>query len=151
MEGGSEGALRGGAHSTLEAMVVSMGFMVPSVTMFFIDVSVFLYFFRKERENFSVVRHVVTPLVATAAVCLPIYGLIYPFLDPPSNLWPYLMAAWALISLRVLFYKSRNRPEMLEVMGRAFSESGDEPDTAQNVPPAKDRRAGEEPTPGATS
>jgi hypothetical protein len=54
-----------------------------------------------------------------------------------------------LIGLGILFYISRNRPEMLEVMGRAFSESGDEPDPAQDVPPTRDRDAGEEPTPGA--
>src|SRR5215210_2998908 len=35
MEGRTEGGLRGGALSTLEAMVVSMGFMAPSVAMFF--------------------------------------------------------------------------------------------------------------------
>jgi hypothetical protein len=31
----NDGGLRGGALSTLEAMVVSMGFMAPSVAMFF--------------------------------------------------------------------------------------------------------------------
>ena len=35
LEGRTEGGLRGGALSTLEAMVVSMGFMAPSVAMFF--------------------------------------------------------------------------------------------------------------------
>jgi hypothetical protein len=41
------------------------------------------------------------------------------------------MAAWALIGLGVLLFISRRRPEMLEVMGRAFAESGDEPDMTQ--------------------
>ena len=35
MEARSEQGLRGGALSTLEAMVISMGFMAPSVAMFF--------------------------------------------------------------------------------------------------------------------
>ncbi len=125
-----------------------LGTLAVLILYIFINVSVFLYFFRKERENFSVVRHALIPFVATAAVCLPIYGLIYPVPDPPFNLWPYLMVAWALIGLGILFFISRNRPEMLEVMGRAFSESGDEPDTAQDVPAARDRRVGEEPAPG---
>jgi len=147
--------LRGGALTTLEAMVVSMGFMAPSVAMFFnpattygyfgglgtlavlfvyifINVSVFLYFYRKERENFSIVRHAIIPLVATAAVCLPIRGLIWPVPDPPYNLWPYLLAAWVLIGLVILFVISRRRPELIEAMGAAFSEAGvDEPDTTQ--------------------
>jgi amino acid transporter len=108
-----------------------LGTLAVLIVYIFINVSVFLYFLRKERQSFSVVRHAVIPLVATAAVCLPIYGLIYPVPDPPFNLWPYLIAAWALIGLGILFFISRRRPEMLEVMGRAFSESDDEPDTAQ--------------------
>jgi amino acid transporter len=51
-----------------------LGTLAVLFVYIFINVSVFLYFFRKERENFSVLRHAVIPLVATAAVCLPIYG-----------------------------------------------------------------------------
>jgi amino acid transporter len=108
-----------------------LGTLAVLIVYIFINVSVFLYFFTKERASFSVVRHAFIPLLATAAVCLPIYGLIYPVPDPPFNLWPYLMAAWALIGLGILLFISRRRPEMLAVMGRAFTESGDEPDPTQ--------------------
>jgi hypothetical protein len=84
-------------------------------------------------------------MVATAAVCLPIRGLIWPVPDPPYNLWPYLLAAWVLIGLVILFVISRRRPELIEAMGAAFSEAGvDEPDTAQeDVRRRKDRDAAE--------
>jgi amino acid transporter len=82
--------------------------------------------------NVSVLRHALISHVATAAVCLPIYGLIYPVADPPYNLWPYLIALWAVIGLAILFIISRRRPDLVEAMGHAFSEAGvDEPDTAQ--------------------
>ena len=108
-----------------------LGTLAVLIVYIFINVSVFLYFYRKERGSFSVVRHALIPLVATAAVGLPIYGLIYPVPDPPFNLWPYLIGLWALIGLAFLFVISRRRPELLEVMGRAFSETGDEPDSTQ--------------------
>jgi amino acid transporter len=109
-----------------------LGTLAVLFVYIFINVSVFLYFYRKERENFSIVRHAVIPLVATAAVCLPIRGLLYPVPDPPYNLWPYLLAAWVLIGLVILFVISRRRPELIEALGTAFSEAGvDEPDTAQ--------------------
>jgi amino acid transporter len=95
----------------------------------FINVSVFLYFYRKERENFSVVRHALIPLVATAAVLLPIRGLLYPVPDPPYNLWPYLLLVWVVIGLVILFFISRRRPELIEALGHAFTEAdADEPD-----------------------
>ena len=109
-----------------------LGTLAVLFVYIFINVSVFLYFYRKERESFSVVRHALIPLVATAAVSLPIYGLIYPVPAPPYNLWPYLIAAWAVIGLAILFIISRRRPDLLEAMGHAFSEAGaDEPDTTQ--------------------
>jgi len=123
-----------------------LGTLAVLFVYIFINASVFLYFYRKERESFSVVRHALIPLVATAAVCLPIYGLIYPVPAPPYNLWPYLIAAWAVIGLAILFIISRRRPDLVEAMGRAFSEAGaDEPDTTQeDVLRTRDRDAAEE-------
>jgi amino acid transporter len=126
-----------------------LGTLAVLLVYIFINVSVFLYFYRKERENFSFVRHALIPLVATAAVCLPIRGLIYPVPDPPFNLWPYLLAAWVLIGLIILFVLSRRRPELVEAMGHAFSEAGaDEPDTTQeDVRRGEDRGATREERP----
>ena len=121
-----------------------LGTLAVLFVYIFINVSVFLYFLRKERENFSVVRHALIPLVATAAVCLPIRGLIYPIPDPPYNLWPYLLAAWVAIGLVILFVISRRSPELVEAMGHAFTETGtDEPDTTQEDI-RRDRETGEE-------
>ena len=122
-----------------------LGTLAVLFVYIFINVSVFLYFYRKERENFSFVRHALIPLVATAAVCLPIRGLLYPVPDPPYNLWPYLLAAWVLIGLVILFVISRRRPDLVEAMGHAFSEAGaDEPDTTQeDVMHVRDRDTAE--------
>lgn len=128
-----------------------LGTLAVLFVYIFINASVFLYFFRKERESFSPIRHALIPLVATAAVCLPIYGLVYPVPDPPFNLWPYLIAAWAVIGLVVLAVISRRRPELIGTMGRAFSETGDEePSTSEEQtlrptnPRVPEERAGSE-------
>jgi amino acid transporter len=139
-----------GDPATTYAYFGGLGTLAVLFVYIFINVSVFLYFLRKERENFSVVRHALIPLVATAALCLPIRGLLYPVPDPPYSLWPYLLAAWVLIGLVILFVISRRRPELIEVMGHAFSEAGtDEPGTTQeDVRRPSDRDAEEERTRG---
>jgi amino acid transporter len=123
-----------------------LGTLAVLFVYIFINVSVFLYFLRKERENFSVVRHALIPLIATAAVCLPIRGLLYPVPDPPYNLWPYLLAVWVVIGLVILFVISRRRPELVEAMGHAFTDTDtDEPDTTQeNVRRTENRDAAKE-------
>src|SRR5215210_2761860 len=127
-----------------------LGTLAVLFVYIFINVSVFLYFYRKERESFSVVRHALIPLVTTAAVGLPIYGPVYPVPDPQYNLWPYLIAAWALIGLAILFIISRRRPDLIETMGQAFSDAGtDEPDaTQEDVRRREDRGATEDQTRG---
>jgi amino acid transporter len=123
-----------------------LGTLAVLFVYIFINVSVFLYFLRKERENFSVVRHALIPLVATAAVLLPIRGLLYPVPDPPYNLWPYLLLVWVVIGLVILFIISRRRPELVEAMGHAFTEAdADEPDTTQeDIRRRENRDAAEE-------
>jgi amino acid transporter len=123
-----------------------LGTLAVLFVYIFINVSVFLYFYRKERENFSVVRHALIPLVATAAVLLPIRGLLYPVPDPPYNLWPYLLLLWVVIGLVILFIISRRRPELVEAMGHAFTEAdADEPDTTQeDIRRRENRDAAEE-------
>ena len=126
-----------------------LGTLAVLFVYIFINASVFVYFWTKERNSFSVVRHAIIPLVATAAVALPIYGLIYPVPDPPYNLWPYLIALWALIGLAFLFFISRRRPEVMEIMGRAFLEDGSEEPTPnqEDVRPA-DKSTGEQSSSG---
>jgi amino acid transporter len=134
-----------GDPATTYGIFGGFGTLAVLFVYIFINVSVFLYFYRKERENFSIVRHALIPLVATAAVCLPIRGLLYPVPDPPYNLLPYLLAAWVLIGLVILFVISRRRPDLVEAMGHAFSEAGaDEPDTTQeDVMHVRDRDTAE--------
>lgn len=123
-----------------------LGTLAVLFVYIFINVSVFLYFRNKERESFSVVKHAIIPLVATAAVGLPIYGLIYPVPEPPYNLWPYLIVLWAIIGFVFLAYISRRNPEIVEVMGRAFTETGDDEPTStrEDVRPSG-HRPGEQP------
>ncbi len=123
-----------------------LGTLAVLIVYIFINVSVFLYFRNKERANFSVLNHAVIPLVATAAVALPIYGLLYPVPDPPYNLWPYLIVAWAIVGFVFLTVISRRRPEIVEVMGRALTESGDdEPTPTQEDVHPTGRRFGDKP------
>jgi amino acid transporter len=135
-----------GDPATTYAYFGGLGTLAVLFVYIFINVSVFLYFLRKERENFSVVRHALIPLIATAAVCLPIRGLLYPVPPSPYNLWPYLLAAWVAIGLVILFVITRRRPDMVEAMGEAFTEAGaDEPDTTQeDVGRREDRDAAQE-------
>lgn len=133
------GTLVFGAPDETYGYFGALGTLSVLLVYIFINVAVFLYFSRKERSSFSLVRHVVIPLVATVAVCLPIYGLIYPVPDPPYNLLPYLLLAWGAIGVVVLALISRRRPGVVEAMGRAFeSAEGEEPTTAKDTDSSPD-------------
>jgi amino acid transporter len=79
-------------------------------------------FFRREHPlDFSVLRHVLVPIVAVAILLMPLLiknGLIWPLPAWPYNLVPYLTLAWLLIGAFIVAYLQVKRPERLAAAGR---------------------------------
>jgi hypothetical protein len=85
-----------------------------------ICVSVIFFYRRHHPDEFSVLRHGVLPAIGALIMLLPLYGAFFPVPDYPLNLVPYVFVAWLLIGVGYAWYAGRNRPEVLEGMGRVF-------------------------------
>ena len=121
--------LRGGALSTLEAMIVSMGFMAPSVAMFFNTPFI---------AQFAGAAMPLAMLLSFAAVFLVALGFsqlarrtasagsVYAFVSNAINPRTGFMGMWLFIIGYGIFEAATYS------IFAAFSEAGvDEPDTAQ--------------------
>jgi amino acid transporter len=95
----------------------SVGFML---TYMIICVSVIFFYRRHHPDEFSLLRHGVLPAIGALIMLLPLYGAFFPVPDYPLNLVPYVFVAWLLIGVGYAWYAGRNRPEVLEGMGRVF-------------------------------
>jgi hypothetical protein len=84
------------------------------------NIGLIRYFWRQHRDEFSFLRHGVLPVAGSLLMLLPIYGLLWPVPDAPYNLVPYLLLAWALLGIGYFAYVRRNKPAVVEAMGRVW-------------------------------
>jgi hypothetical protein len=68
---------------------------------------------------------------------LPIYGLVWPVPAYPNNLVPYIMLAWVVLGVIYLLVVARQRPDLLDAMGRVMveekPEGGEQPPASETV------------------
>jgi amino acid transporter len=87
-----------------------------------INLALIVFYRRDYPGEFSPLRHGLLPVVASLIMLLPIYGLLYPVPAYPNNLVPYIVAAWIILGAIYLTFTVRNRPEIIDAMGRAMGE-----------------------------
>jgi amino acid transporter len=95
----------------------SVGFML---TYMVIAVSVIAFYRRQFPDEFNIWRHGVLPGAGAVIMLLPLYGAFFPVPDYPLNLVPYIFVVWLLIGVGYSWWAARNRPQVLEGMGRVF-------------------------------
>jgi amino acid transporter len=88
------------------------------ITYILINLALIVFYRRDYPSEFSIVRHGILPIVASLLMLLPIYGLLWPIPAYPNNLVPYIMLAWVVIGVAYLFFIIRQRPQLLDTMGR---------------------------------
>jgi amino acid transporter len=100
-----------------------------------INLAVIRFYRRDYPAEFSMFRHGALPVVASLLMLLPIYGLLWPVPAYPNNLVPYIVVAWILIGVAYLAVIVKNRPGVLDAMGRAMGEEA-APRVAETAPSA---------------
>jgi amino acid transporter len=91
------------------------------VVYIMVSLGVIPFFKREYPAEFSVLKHVVVPIVATVILLMPLlikHGLLWPLPAWPYNLVPYLTVAWLVIGIGIVAYLQAKRPERLERAGR---------------------------------
>jgi amino acid transporter len=98
-------------------------FMVPAIILVYIlvNVSVYRFYRRHHPGEFSVVKHALLPILATAAFVLPLKGVVWPVPPMPYVLAPYIVGAWIVIGLVWMWVLGRRRPESLSSAAKLWS------------------------------
>jgi amino acid transporter len=90
-------------------------FMVPAIVIVYIlvSVSVFVFYWRQHRGEFSWLKHALFPLLAIAAMALPLKSVVWPVPPMPYVLAPYIVAGWIILGLIWMAVLRRRNPESL--------------------------------------
>ncbi|MFC5182327.1 APC family permease [Actinomadura harenae] len=95
-----------------------------AMVLVYISISVALvrYYLREHRAEFSALRHGVVPVVAALLLLLPVYGQLVPLPTGANRVALALVVVWMAAGLGYLGWIVRNRPVLLDAMGRVWAE-----------------------------
>jgi amino acid transporter len=74
-------------------------------------VGVIVFFYREQRANFKIGRHLVLPILGSAAMLWLIYKTVNPLPPSPEKWGVPAAGAWILVGLAILFVRSRGKRE----------------------------------------
>jgi amino acid transporter len=118
-------------------------------TLFFIAayallvVGVVKYYYEEHRDEFSVARHVIVPIIGLIGVGIVTYGNVHP--TPPSPLRYFIWATLAtiVVGICIALYLERRNPRRLVEAGQLFAAATpEEADVRTDVPPYVPERLG---------
>jgi amino acid transporter len=86
------------------------------------------------QPDFSLLRHLIAPVIGTAVLIYPLYETAKPGQAYPYNYVAYIVLAWIIIGYGIYAYLKRNSPEKLAALGATMAT--DEIDFAEQHSPS---------------
>ena len=94
-----------GFLGTLDALFVMIVYVLVCVASI-------VYFLRKRRDQFNVFRHIISPIIGTIMIGAVFVALLLAPASPPLNVIPFVVIAWVLLGLIMLFLLRKQLAEV---------------------------------------
>ncbi len=124
----SQWGLPGGAAGplTVYGFYGGTGGIAVSVVYVVLAIAGIVYFRCEMGREYSVLKHMVVPIIAIIAYALGVYGSVYPGSAPgaPASFMGPLTAIWLVIGVCIVFYLRARSPELVGKLGQALGEEG---------------------------
>jgi amino acid transporter len=99
-----------GDIATLGTILVSLVYLVSNLALPF-------YYRRYHPEQFSMVKHLILPVLGVLAIGFPLWGLVQPNQPAPFNLFPWISLAVIVLSVIYAFFLSQRDPTLGDRVG----------------------------------
>ena len=99
-----------GEIATLGTILVALIYLVSNVALP-------VYYRRYHPENFSVLRHLILPILGVLAIGFPLWGLVQPGQPAPFNLFPWISLAIIVLAIIYAVILSRRDPTLGDRVG----------------------------------
>jgi len=100
----------------------TMGTILILVVYFLANLALPFYYRRYQPQDFSVVKHVILPVLGLVAIAVPVYYLSKPGQAQPYNWFPWAALAIVVISLAYSYYRSRRDPGLGDRVGSIIAD-----------------------------
>jgi amino acid transporter len=108
-----------GSMSALNFFVESstMGTILLLVVYFLSNLALPFYYRRYRPQEFSIVKHLVLPVLGMIAIAVPVYYLVKPGQSAPYDWFPYAALGVIIVSVAYAYWLSRRDPGLGERVG----------------------------------
>ncbi len=102
---------------TLFGETGTLGTIPIIITYLLTNLALPVYMLKHHRTDFSAVKHLIIPLLGTALMLFPLWGLVEPGQPYPFNLYPYLALGLLILSLIYGAILSNRSPDLVQRIG----------------------------------
>lgn len=95
----------------------TLGTIPVVVTYLLTNLALPVYMWRHHRADFSPLRHLIIPLLGTAFMLFPLWGLVQPGQPYPFNIYPYLALGLLVLSLIYGAILAKRDPDLVQRIG----------------------------------
>jgi amino acid transporter len=99
-----------GEIATLGTILIALTYLVSNIALPF-------YYRKNHPDSFSVLKHLILPILGVIAIGFPLWGLVAPGQTPPFNYFPWIALAIVVVAFIYAFILSRRNPTLGERVG----------------------------------
>jgi amino acid transporter len=99
-----------GEIATLGTILVTLIYLVSNIALP-------VYYRRNHPDQFSLVKHLILPMLGVLAIGFPLWGLVQPGQAAPFNLFPWIALAAVIVALVYAVILSRRDPTLGDRVG----------------------------------
>ncbi len=97
--------------------IATLGTILIALTYLVSNIALPVYYRRFHRDSFSLVRHLILPVLGVFAIGFPLWGLIAPGQDAPFSYFPLIALGIIIVAFIYAFILSRRDPSLGERVG----------------------------------
>ncbi len=97
--------------------IATLGTILIALTYLVSNIALPVYYRRYHRESFSLLKHLILPILGVFAIGFPLWGLIAPGQTAPFNYFPWISLAIVVIAFIYAFILSRRDPTLGDRVG----------------------------------
>ncbi len=102
--------------------IATLGTILIAVTYLVSNLALPIYYRRHHPDQFSLVRHLILPLLGVLAIGFPLWALVQPGQNAPFNLFPWISLGIIVLALIYAVILSRRDPTLGERVGSIIAD-----------------------------
>ncbi len=102
--------------------IASLGAIPVALIYLVSNIALPVYYRRYHRDQFSVLKHLILPILGVLAIGFPLWGLVQPAQPAPFNLFPWISFGIIVLALLYAFILTRRDPTLADRVGSIIAD-----------------------------